>query len=401
MNDIICPNCHKAFKIDETGYTEILKQVRDQEFNQQITERLKIAEREKQIAIELAISNVKNELMASNAVKESLIIQKTAEIDRLKANLDSVERDAKLASIDVIRAIEKERDELKLQNQFISQSIKESYELKIRERDETILTLRDMRAKLSTKMIGETLEQHCESEFNKIRMTAFPNAHFEKDNDTSGGSKGDYIFRERDDSNNEVISIMFEMKNMAEGSKSKKNEEFLDKLDRDRKKKNCEYAVLVSMLEPENDFYNTGIVISHQHEKMLIIRPQFFIQTIGLLRNAALNSMQYKKELADAKSQSEDITKFEEQLNNFKAAFSRNYKLASDQFDTAIDEIDKSIKHMQKTKDALLSAKNNLRLANDKANDVSIKKLTKGNKTMQEKFAKLGNQSAQDEDILG
>jgi len=401
MNDIICPNCHKAFKIDETGYTEILKQVRDQEFNQQITERLKIAEREKQTAIELAVSNVKNELMASSAANEKSLVQKSTEIDRLKAALDSIERDAKLASIEAIRDIEKERDELKLQNQFIAQSIKDAYEIQIRERDETILALRDMRAKLSTKMIGETLEQHCESEFNKIRMTAFPNAQFHKDNDASDGSKGDFIFREHDDSKNEVISIMFEMKNMAEGSKSKKNEDFLDKLDSDRKKKNCEYAVLVSMLEPDNDFYNTGIVISHQHEKMLIIRPQFFIQTIGLLRNAALNSIKYKKELAAVKSQNIDITRFEEELSNFKTAFGRNYELASRQFETAISEIDKSISHMQKTKEDLLKAQNNLRLANDKANDVSIKKLTRGNKTMQEKFAKLGNQSAQDEDILG
>ena len=401
MNDITCPNCKKAFKIDETGYAEILKQVRDQEFQQNIAERMKIADREKQAAIDLAILQVKNELMKDNQTKESLLIQKNAEIDKLNLSLDSKDRDAELELIKKMQSVEKERDELKIRIQSDSQSLKASYELQIKERDLTIQTLREMKAKLSTKMVGETLEQHCETEFNKIRTTAFPNAYFEKDNDASGGTKGDYIFRERDDSDNEIISIMFEMKNMAEGSTTKKNDDFLKKLDSDRKQKNCEYAVLVSMLEPDNDYYNTGIVISHQYDKMLIIRPQFFIQTIGLLRNSALNALKYKKELTVIKSQNIDITKFEEELSNFKTAFGRNYDLASNQFDSAIAEIDKSILHMQRTKDNLLSAKNNLRLANEKADAITIKKLTKGNKTMQDKFLALKDKNNPGEDILG
>ena len=401
MNDIICPNCKKAFKIDQTGYTEILKQVRDQEFQQNIADRMKFADREKQAAIDLAIAQVRNDLMKENQTKDNLLFQQKAEIDKLKLSLNSKDRDAKLELMKAIQSVERERDELKFQIQTVSQTVKESYELKIKTHEDTIQALREMKAKLSTKMVGETLEQHCETEFNKIRTTAFPNAYFEKDNDASGGTKGDYIFRERDDSDNEIISIMFEMKNMAEGSTTKKNDDFLKKLDSDRKQKNCEYAVLVSMLEPDNDYYNTGIVISHQYDKMLIIRPQFFIQTIGLLRNSALNALKYKKELTVIKSQNIDITKFEEELSNFKTAFGRNYDLASNQFDSAIAEIDKSILHMQRTKDNLLSAKNNLRLANEKADAITIKKLTKGNKTMQDKFLALKDKNNPGEDILG
>lgn len=401
MNDIICPNCKKAFKIDQTGYTEILKQVRDQEFQQNIADRMKIAEREKQAAIELAIAQVKNELMKDNQAKDILLHQRNAEIDKLTLSLASKDRDAKLELMKAIQSVERERDELKFQIQTVSQNVKESYEIKIKTHEDTIQALREMKAKLSTKMVGETLEQHCETEFNKIRTTAFPNAYFEKDNDASGGTKGDYIFRERDDSDNEIISIMFEMKNMAEGSTTKKNDDFLKKLDSDRKQKNCEYAVLVSMLEPDNDYYNTGIVISHQYDKMLIIRPQFFIQTIGLLRNSALNALKYKKELTVIKSQNIDITKFEQELSNFKTAFGRNYDLASKQFDSAIAEIDKSILHMERTKANLLSAKDNLGHANNKAENISIKKLTKGNKTMQDKFLALKDQNNSGEDILG
>jgi len=272
-------------------------------------------------------------------------------------------------------------------------SLKDKYETQLKDRDEAIERLRDMKAKLSTKMVGETLEQHCETEFNRLRATAFTKAYFEKDNDASTGSKGDYIFRDADDAGNEVVSIMFEMKNESDTTATKKkNEDFLKELDKDRTEKGCEYAVLVSLLEPESELYNSGIVdVSHRFPKMYIIRPQFFIPMITLLRNAAMNSMEYKAELALVKSQSIDVTDFEEELDTFKTGFARNYDLAGKKFQTAIDEIDKSITHLQKTKEALLGTDRNLRLANDKAQDVTIKKLTRGNPTMKAKFDELND----------
>lgn len=294
--------------------------------------------------------------------------------------------------------VEKERDALKanlvsaaLEKELAEKSLKDKYETQIKDREDTIERLKDLKAKLSTKMIGETLEQHCEIEFNRIRPTAFPQAYFEKDNDARSGSKGDFIFRDLDDGGTEIVSIMFEMKNENDTTATKsRNEDFLKELDKDRNEKGCEYAVLVSLLEADNEFYNTGIVdVSYRYPKMYVIRPQFFITMITLLRNAALNSMKYKTELALVKAQNIDITNFENELESFKDKFARNYDLASRQFQTAIDEIDKSINHLQKTKDALLSTSNNLRLANDKAQDVTIKKLTKGNSTMAEKFNAL------------
>jgi hypothetical protein len=296
--------------------------------------------------------------------------------------------------------VEKQRDALQnslqqteLQKQLAEKSLKDKYETQLKDRDEAIERLRDMKAKLSTKMVGETLEQHCETEFNRLRATAFTKSYFEKDNDAKSGSKGDYIFKDADDASNEVVSIMFEMKNENDTTATKKkNEDFLKELDKDRTEKGCEYAVLVSLLEPESELYNSGIVdVSHRFPKMYIIRPQFFIPMITLLRNAAMNSMEYKAELALVKSQSIDVTDFEDKLDTFKTGFARNYDLAGKKFQTAIDEIDKSITHLQKTKDALLGTDRNLRLANDKAQDVTIKKLTRGNPTMRAKFDELND----------
>lgn len=460
MHEIICPHCSKAFKIDETGYADILKQVRDNDFEQQLHNRLELAEQDKQNAIELATTKVASELQKSATAKDSEIqqlksmldagevarklavsealtavekerdallnqlnqanqekdmlsklaeakllneLQKTAttkdsEIQSLKAKLDAVEVSKTLAITQAVGLVEKERDELKsgleratLEKQLAETSLKDKYETQIKDRDNTIERLRDMKARLSTKMVGETLEQHCETEFNRIRATAFPRAYFEKDNDARSGSKGDYIFRDLDESGTEIVSIMFEMKNESDQTATKsRNEDFLKELDKDRIEKKCEYAVLVSMLEPESELYNTGIVdVFHRYPKMYIVRPQFFIPMITLLRNAAMNSLKYKTELALVKAQNIDITHFEDELETFKSAFSKNYDLASKRFQTAIEEIDKSIDHLQKTKDALLSTDRNLRLANDKAQDVTIKKLTKGNPTMADKFEEL------------
>jgi hypothetical protein len=301
----------------------------------------------------------------------------------------------KLAVSEAVKAVERERDELKnglekvnLEKDLEKTKLKEIYEIQIKDREEQIERLRDMKAKLSTKMLGETLEQHCENEFNRIRATAFQNAYFEKDNDASSGSKGDYIFKDLDPDGNEIVSIMFEMKNESDTTATKKkNEDFLKELDKDRKEKNCEYAVLVSLLEPESELYNTGIVeVSHRYPKMYVVRPQFFLQIISLLRNAAMSSLQYKAELAMVKAQTIDVTNFENKLDDFKSAFSKNYELASRKFQTAIEEIDKSISHLEKTKEALISSDRNLRLANDKAQDVTVKKLTHGNPTMKQKF---------------
>jgi len=468
MNEIICPHCSKAFKIDEAGYADILKQVRDSAFEQQLHERLELAEKDKRSAVELARAQLSSELQKSAAAKDAEIqalqaqvaganqaqqlavtqalssaekerdalahqleqakrdhqaavalaqaqrmadlqqaaAASAAEVQALRAQLEAATKDQQLAVTQALSAVEKQRDEFKnrfeqaqLEKRLAEQSLKDRYETQIKDRDEAIERLKDLKAKLSTKMVGETLEQHCETEFNRLRATAFPRAYFEKDNDASNGSKGDFIFKDADDTGTEIVSIMFEMKNESDTTATKKkNEDFFKELDKDRTEKGCEYAVLVSLLEPESELYNTGIVdVSHRYPKMYVVRPQFFIPIITLLRNAALNSLKYKTELALVKSQNIDITNFENQLEGFKEAFGKNYDLASRRFQTAIDEIDKSIDHLQKTKDALLGADRNLRLANDKAQDVTIKKLTRGNPTMAAKFAEL-KQAAKDTD---
>ncbi|MBT4087015.1 MAG: DUF2130 domain-containing protein [Deltaproteobacteria bacterium] len=399
MNEIICPHCGKAFKIDEAGYANILKQVRDSEFEKQLHERLELAEQDKKNAVELARSKDAGEFQKANTAKDT-------EIQGLKSKLEAGEVAQKLAINEAVNGIEKQRDELKsdlaraeLEKQLAEKSLKDKYETQIKDRDDAIERLKDMKARLSTKMVGETLEQHCETEFNRIRPTAFPKAYFEKDNDARTGSKGDYIFRDSDEDDIEIVSIMFEMKNESDSTATKKkNEDFLKELDKDRNEKECEYAVLVSMLEPDSELYNTGIVdVSHRYPKMYIIRPQFFIPIITLLRNAAMNSLKYKSELALVKAQNIDITNFESELDIFKIAFAKNYDLAERHFQKAIDEIDKSISHLQKTKDALLGTDRNLRLANNKAQDVTIKRLTKGNPTMAEKFSDLKSDSDSNE----
>lgn len=463
MHEIICPHCKKAFKIDEAGYADILKQVRDSDFEHQLHERLELAEQDKKNAIELATTKVASELQKTAALKDNEIqelrakldaeevarklavtealnavekerdllasqleqakqekesvsrlaeakllneLQKTAatkdsEIQELKAKLDAIETQKKLAVTEAVSSVEKERDELKnnlaraaLEKELAEKALKDKYETQIKDRDDAIERLRDMKARLSTKMVGETLEQHCETEFNRIRATAFPRAYFEKDNDARTGSKGDFIFRDMDESGTEIVSIMFEMKNESDRTATKsKNEDFLKELDKDRTEKGCEYAVLVSLLEPDNELYNTGIVdMFHRYPKMYVVRPQFFLPIITLLRNAAMNSLKYKTELALVKAQNIDITNFENELESFKSSFAKNYDLASRRFQTAIEEIDKSIDHLQKTKEALLGTDRNLRLANDKAQDVTIKKLTKNNPTMASKFNELNDQ---------
>lgn len=391
MNEIHCPHCSKAFKVDEAGYADILKQVRDSEFELQLHDRLEQAEREKQLALELAEARLLNELQRATAEKDM-------RIQTLELQVDAANVSQRLALTEAVNAVEKERDRLQgdfdrlvLAKQLSEKSLQERYEIQIKDRDDMIDRLRDLKARLSTKMIGETLEQHCETEFNRIRATAFPKAYFEKDNDAKNGSKGDYVFRDADEAGTEIVSIMFEMKNEADRTATKaKNEDFLKELDKDRTEKGCEYAVLVSMLEPESELYNSGIVdVSHRFSKMYVVRPQFFVPIITLLRNAGLNSVKYKSELAIVKAQNIDVTNFETELEAFKTAFGKNYELASRRFHTAIEEIDKSIDHLQKTKEALLGTDRNLRLANDKAQDVTIKKLTKGNPTMAAKFAEL------------
>ncbi len=497
MNEIICPNCHKAFKVDEAGFADIVKQVRDHQFEEELANRLGLAEKEKESAVKLAVANLRTSLQKELAEKDKLLTEKLAskelELSEMESRIQNAETAKKLEVSEAIEKIEKERDALmhdlktkeaekesaiKLAEANIKSSLEKElaekdrllselkaksdtelseklaakelelsqmkskishaetekrleiseatkviekqrdtlrHELQIKEtekellekliqekfrtqlvvKDETIKMkddeidrLRNFKQKLSTKMVGETLEQHCEVEFNKLRATGFQNAYFEKDNDSRGGTKGDYIYKETDEEGNEIISIMFEMKNENdETSTKKRNEDFFAKLDKDRKGKGCEYAVLVSLLESDNEFYNTGIVdVSYKFEKMYVVRPQFFIPIITLLRNAAMNSMEYKTELNLIKNQNIDITNFEEKINAFKTGFARNYDLASRKFKTAIDEIDKTITHLQKTKDALLSSENNLRLANNKADDLSIKKLTYGNPTMKAKF---------------
>jgi len=536
MHEIICPHCRKAFKIDEAGYADILKQVRDSDFEHQLHERLELAEQDKLNAIELARAKAAGELQKAAATKDAEIqalkvrleagevaqkhavtealsvaekerdmlaneleqakrdklaaaelaeaklvhslqhaaATKDAEIQNLNAKLESKEVAQKLAVTEALSAVEKERDALaneleqarrdkhaaselteakllhglqqaaatrdaeiqslnakleskevaqklaiteavsllaterdklqsnleraELEKQLAEKSLKDKYETQIKDRDDAIERLKDMKARLSTKMVGETLEQHCEIEFNRIRAMAFPKAYFEKDNDSTTGSKGDYIFRDSDELGTEIVSIMFEMKNESDATATKKrNEDFLKELDRDRTEKGCEYAVLTSLIEPDSELYNAGIVdVSHRYPKMYVVRPQFFIPIITLLRNAAMNSLKYKSELALVKAQNIDVTNFETELEAFKTAFSRNYDLASGHFEKAINEIDKSIDHLQKTREALLGTNRNLRLANDKAQDVTIKKLTRGNPTMAAKFANLKSDGSSD-----
>jgi len=427
MNEITCPHCGKAFKIDESGYAEILKQVRDEEFDKVLHERLELAEQDKKTAIELAETKVASKMEKEAATKDLEIerlkeemkskaelvqakvagelkdeaVKKDAEIERLKVELTTAEISKKLELKEALSLVEKERDDLRRnleakddEQKFLETSLKEKYETQIKDRDDAIERLKDMKSKLSTKMLGETLEQHCENEFNKLRATAFPRSYFDKDNDAKTGSKGDYIFRDFDEIGTEFISIMFEMKNESDtpGSK-KKNEDFFKELDKDRNEKGCEFAILVSLLEPESELYNGGIVdVSYRYPKMYVVRPQFFIPMITLLRNAAQGTLSYKNELARVREQNVDITNFENELNSFKSGFARNYELASKKFKTAIEEIDKTIDHLQKTKEALLGSEDNLRLANNKADDLSIKKLTRGNPTMAAKFDELGGE---------
>lgn len=460
MQDIKCPHCGKAFKIDESGYADILKQVRDSDFDRQLHERLELAEQDKRSAVELARAQLAGELEKKASAREAEILAlkakldagevarrlavnealgsiererdqlahelaqarqeresaarlaearlasevqkaaaaKDAEIQALKSRLDAGGMAQRLAVTEAVGAVEKERDALRnnlervaLEKQVAEQMLKDKYETQIRDRDDAIERLRDMKARLSTKMVGETLEQHCETEFNRIRATAFPRAYFEKDNDARSGSKGDYIFRDHDEDGTEIVSIMFEMKNESDATATrKKNEDFFRELDKDRTEKGCEYAVLVSLLEPESELYNTGIVdVFHRYPKMYVVRPQFFIPMVTLLRNAATKALAYKSELALVKAQNLDITRFETQLDDFKTAFGRNWRLASDGFEEAVKRIDEAIKDLEKTKDALYKSANNLRLANDKAEDLTIKKLTRGNPTMAAKFAEL------------
>ena len=452
MQEIKCPKCGEVFQVDESGYAAIVKQIRDKEFQKEVLEReaqykarletmqrenllnvknavtvkeAEIAELKAQInanaqnnklTISEAVANKDKDIIALKAklynmekdkemAVSAAVNEKSVEIKELQARLAAFENEKKLAVNEIVlqkeqALAEKNQELLKLtskveasekESKIREQSIKDGYEEKLKMKEDQIAYYRDLKARQSTKMIGETLEQHCAIEFNRLRATAFRNAYFEKDNDARTGSKGDFIFREYDEEGTEFISIMFEMKNEADETATKhKNEDFLKELDKDRKEKNCEYAVLVSLLEADNELYNGGIVdMSHRYPKMYVVRPQFFIPIITLLRNAAMNSLQYKKELATIKNQNIDISHFEEDMNDFKEKFARNYRIASEKFKKAIEEIDKTIDHLQKTKEALLSSENNLRLANNKAEDLSIKRLTRNNPTMQAKFAEL------------
>mgnify|MGYP002753539532 FL=1 len=431
MHEIKCPHCHTAFTVNEASYADILNQVRTQEFQTEIHERLQQAQMQFQSDMQLAQAQAQNQF-------DKILADKNHEIAALSNQINAYEKDSKLAAaeiegrlkaqiteqdkliaelkaqaksletaknmekeLEITKAVaEKERElgnlntQLMLQskeNQLEKQSLREKYEAELKQKDETIAFYKDFKARQSTKMIGESLEQHCETEFNRIRTTAFPQAVFGKDNDAKTGSKGDYIYRETDEEGNEIISIMFEMKNENdETATKKKNEHFFKELDKDRREKNCEYAVLVSLLEADSELYNNGIVdVSYAYPKMYVVRPQFFIPIVSLLRNAALNSLKYKQELAQMRAQNIDITHFEEDLDKFKTDFARNYELASRKFQTAIDEIDKTISHLQKTKEALLSSENNLRLANNKATDLTVKKLVRKNPTMKAAFAAL------------
>jgi len=395
MQEIKCPKCGEVFQVDESGYAAIVKQVRDKEFHEELSKSETRFETEKKNAVTLAKMETENNF-------RDAITKKDAEIAALNVRLSALQTDKELEISKIVsekdRQIYELTSELKTEekeNQLKEQSLKESYEEKLRAKEEQIAYYKDFKSRQSTKMVGESLEQHCETEFNKLRAAAFQNAYFEKDNDIRTGSKGDYIFREKTPDGTEFISIMFEMKNETETTSTKrKNEDFLKELDKDRREKGCEYAILVSLLEPDSEFYNSGIVdVSYRYPKMYVIRPQFFIPIITILRNAALNSLDYQQELALIRNQNIDISNFEEGLNDFKEKFSRNFRLASERFHRAIDEIDKTIDHLQKTKEALLSSENNLRLANNKAEDLTIKRLTKNNPTMTAKFEELKAQS--------
>lgn len=445
MNEIKCPHCGEMFTIDEAGFAAILKQVRDAEFDKEVRRHEQLMASEKQQAVQLAVAEALAKAQGDAAQKEARIAelearlqaeqrerenqQRLAHAERERALADAVatkdariaeleqrveaqgrafEAEKKLAVEQARSALERERDALAAQvalkdaeKSRCESALKEQLAIELKAKDDIIAykdgeieRYKDMKARLSTKMVGESLEQHCETEFNKIRAAAFPRAYFEKDNDASEGSKGDFIFRECDEEGNEIVSIMFEMKNESDDSSHRhKNEDFFKKLDADRRKKGCEYAVLVTLLEPESELYNQGIVdVSYRFEKMYAIRPQFFLPMISILRNAALNSMAYKAELAVVRNQNIDITNFEEQMETFKSGFARNYDLASRKFQTAIDEIDKTILHLQKTKDALVSSENNLRLANNKAQDLTIKRLTRNNPTMKAAFEALAEE---------
>ncbi len=391
MQEIKCPKCGEIFQVDESGYAAIVKQVRDKEFEKEILQRENVFKTEKESAIDVAVAKL-------SAEKDKLLAQKEIEIEKLKSELELSKTNSDLKVKNAVS--QKDAKILELQNKMqLSQSewelkekaLSERHAGEIKQKEEEIAYYKDFKARQSTKMIGESLEQHCETEFNKLRATAFQNAYFEKDNDAKTGSKGDFIYREASADGTEFISIMFEMKNEMDTTATKhKNEDFFKELDKDRNEKNCEYAVLVTMLEADNEYYNTGIVdVSYKYPKMYVVRPQFFIPIITLLRNAALNSLKYRQELEVIRNQNIDITHFEEDINDFKDKFSRNFRLASEKFQKAIDEIDKTIDHLQKTKDALLSSENNLRLANNKAEDLTIKRLTKNNPTMAAKFAEL------------
>ena len=431
MAEIRCPKCGEVFQVDETGYAEILSQVRNAEFDKEISKKEKSLKAEKEQAVQFAVLETENKikevlnekekeiarltsrLNQSKVEKELAVKESVSEIEkerdnnkseadkeiaRLTALLEQNKVEKELAVKEAVSELEKQRDklsselELQKQNQELKeQSIKRDYENQLKGKDEIIDYYKDFKARQSTKMIGESLEQHCETEFNRLRATGFKNAYFEKDNDARSGSKGDYIYRESDENGVEIISIMFEMKNEMDTTATKhKNEDFFKELDKDRNEKKCEYAVLVSLLEADSELYNSGIVdVSHKYDKMYVIRPQFFIPMITLLRNAALNSLKYKQELAVVRNQNIDVTHFEENLLDFKEKFSYNYNQAHKRFDEAISEIDKSITHLQNIKYALTKSDRQLRLANDKVEDVSIKKLIKGNPTMQAKFAEL------------
>jgi hypothetical protein len=398
MHEIKCPNCGKVFSVDETGFAAIASQVRDESFHKELLEREKQLLNEKEAALKLVELNAQNE-------KERTVFELREKIEHLKAQITSSEKDKTIAVNDAVavkkdEVVEKDKMILELKNKLAEsekdsklreQSLKENFNIQLKAKEEAIEFYKDLKTRMSTKMVGETLEQHCEIEFNKLRATGFQNAYFEKDNDAKAGSKGDYIFRESSPAGIEFISIMFEMKNeMDTTATKKKNEDFFKELDKDRNDKNCEYAVLVSLLESDNELYNSGIVdVSYKYPKMYVIRPQFFIPMITVLRNAAMNSVQYRQQLAEIKNQNIDISHFEDDINDFKERFGRNFRLASDKFAKAIEEIDKTIDHLQKTKEALLSSESNLRLANDKAQDLTVKRLTKSNPTMAAKFAEL------------
>ncbi len=405
MQEIKCPNCGTVFQVDESEYAQILRQVRDDEFKKELEYRAKDLAEKKETDLKLVRMEQEKKLGEIITSKDSELAKKDRMIEQLKMQIAGEKTERELAVSKAVQQKEKELSEkqteitklkgqisnTEAQSKLREQSMKTQYEDRLKLKDEQIEYYKDFKAHQSTKMVGESLEQHCMNQFNSIRMTAFPNAYFEKDNDARSGSKGDFIFREAGTDGTEFISIMFEMKNeMDETATKHKNEDFFKELDKDRRQKNCEYAVLVSLLEIDNELYNNGIVdVSYKYEKMYVIRPQFFIPMITLLRNAALNSLQYKQELQVVKNQQIDILHFEENMNAFKEGFARNYRIASDRFKTAIDEIDKTITHLQKTKDALLSSENNLRLANNKADDLSIKKLTKNAPAVREMFEEL------------